>query len=240
MAHFLLVHGSNHGAWCWRDVIPALDTLGHSAAALDLPSHGDDPTPIAEVTLDRYADAILAALDRPTILVGHSAGGFAITQAAERDPTCIAGLAYVCAYVPAPGMSLVDMLRAAPEQPMKGAFKVAEDGLSFRFIDDWVDRALFADCPEGTYEYAAPRLGWQPLAPQTTPATLTGASAHLPRHYVLCTEDRGVAPSHQRQMTADFAPGEITELETGHSPYFSAPRSLAAVLARFAEGQVAG
>ena len=24
MARFLLVHGSNHGAWCWRDLLPAL------------------------------------------------------------------------------------------------------------------------------------------------------------------------------------------------------------------------
>ena len=38
MAAFLLVHGSCHGAWCWRDVIPALDGLGHSARAVDLRS----------------------------------------------------------------------------------------------------------------------------------------------------------------------------------------------------------
>ncbi|MGR3365166.1 MAG: alpha/beta fold hydrolase, partial [Maritimibacter harenae] len=62
MARFLLIHGSNHGAWCWRDTIPALEALGHEARAIDLPSHGDDPTPIAEVTLDGYADAVLEAL----------------------------------------------------------------------------------------------------------------------------------------------------------------------------------
>ena len=30
MAEYLLIHGSCHGAWCWRDVIPALEALGHA------------------------------------------------------------------------------------------------------------------------------------------------------------------------------------------------------------------
>lgn len=62
MAEFLLIHGSCHGAWCWRDVIPELEALGHTARAIDLPSHGDDRTPIADVTLDLYRDAILEAI----------------------------------------------------------------------------------------------------------------------------------------------------------------------------------
>jgi pimeloyl-ACP methyl ester carboxylesterase len=235
MAHFLLVHGSNHGAWCWRDVIPELEKRGHTVQALDLPSHGEDSTPIADVTLDRYADAILDALVGPTILVAHSAGGFAITQAAERDPSQVAGLVFVTAYVPAPGKSLVDMLADAPEQPMKGGFEMAEDKLSFRFKPSFLTKSLYGDCPEGTYDYAVAHIGWQPLAPQTTPATLTGASDHLPRRYVFCTEDRAVAPAHQRQMAAGFAPEETVELPTGHSPFFSMPDRLAEVLADFAD-----
>ncbi|MAM62318.1 alpha/beta fold hydrolase [Maritimibacter sp. UBA3975] len=235
MAQFLLIHGSNHGAWCWRDVIPELERLGHTARALDLPSHGDDPTPIADVTLDSYADAILGALDGPTILVGHSAGGFAITQAAERDPRNVAGLVFVTAYVPQPGKSLVDMLGEAPEQPMKGAFEMAPDKLSFRFKPEFLTSALYGDCPEGTYDYAMAHIGWQPLATQTTPATLTGASDNVPRHYVFCTEDRAVPPAHQRQMAAGFAPENTVELATGHSPFFSAPRALAEALDGFSD-----
>jgi pimeloyl-ACP methyl ester carboxylesterase len=49
MAEFLLIHGSCHGAWCWRDVLPELERLGHSARAIDLPSHGVDQTPIKDV-----------------------------------------------------------------------------------------------------------------------------------------------------------------------------------------------
>ena len=37
MALFALVHGSMHGAFCWRDLVPELERLGHRAVAPDLP-----------------------------------------------------------------------------------------------------------------------------------------------------------------------------------------------------------
>ena len=39
MARFLLIHGSCHGAWCWRDLLPELAARGHEARAIDLPFH---------------------------------------------------------------------------------------------------------------------------------------------------------------------------------------------------------
>ena len=68
MSKVLLVHGSCHGAWCFRDVIPALAALGHQAHAIDLPGHGDNPAPIEKITLDAYRDAILDAIDEPVYL----------------------------------------------------------------------------------------------------------------------------------------------------------------------------
>src|SRR5690606_34358860 len=82
VAHILLVHGSCHGAWCWDRVVPALARHGHAARAIDLPAHGDDRTPAGDATLDLYAGRILAAIDAPTVLVGHSAAGYPITLAA--------------------------------------------------------------------------------------------------------------------------------------------------------------
>jgi hypothetical protein len=39
MAEVLLIHGSCHGAWCWRDLIPALAARGHDrGAAYHLPA----------------------------------------------------------------------------------------------------------------------------------------------------------------------------------------------------------
>jgi len=63
MSTFVLVHGSWHGASCWYKVINRLQAAGHRVIAPDLPSLGADKTPIAEVTLKRWTDTVVAALD---------------------------------------------------------------------------------------------------------------------------------------------------------------------------------
>ncbi|GKY88876.1 alpha/beta fold hydrolase [Sinisalibacter aestuarii] len=230
MTRFLLVHGSAHGAWCWRDVIPALEALGHEAVALDLPGSGDDPTPPEAVTLEGYGQAILGALDRPSVVVGHSAGGFAIRQAAEIDPSHILRLVYLCAYVPRPGASLVDLRKEAPEQPLAGALELNRPRTAFRFRDEAVRQNLCADCPPDATDYARQHLGWQAIAPQATPLRFTGKGAAVPQSYILCEQDRTIPPAHQRRMSAGFAPGDLYSLPTGHSPFLAAPQALADVL----------
>lgn len=234
----LLVHGSAHGAWCWRDVIPALAALGHTAEALDLPGSGDDPTPVEEVTLEGYAQAILARLEEPTLLVGHSAGGFAIRAAAEADPAHIARLVYLCAYLPQPGKTLVEMRKAAPEQPLEGRLELDATRRTFRFGEAALAANLYADCPPGTLDHARSRLGWQAIAPQATAVTFTGKGAMVPASYILCEADRTIPPAHQRAMAeaGGIAAQDLYSLPTGHSPFFAAPAALAALIDRIARG----
>jgi len=79
------------------------------------------------VTLETYADAICAALNGPTMLVGHSMAGFPITVAADRMPTTIAKLIYLCAHVPLPGHSIADMRLRADTQPLAEAMVPSAD-----------------------------------------------------------------------------------------------------------------
>lgn len=235
---FLLVHGSAHGGWCWRNVVPALEALGHVADTLDLPGSGDDPTPLEEVTLDACARAILARLDAPTVLVGHSASGFAIRAAAEIDPGQIARLVYLCAYLPQPGQSLVEMRKAAPEQPLAGALEVDAEAGAFRFCETALTANLYGDCPPGTLDYARPRLGWQAIAPQATPVRFSGKGETVPASYILCENDRTIPPAHQEAMAraGGIAPSDLHRLHTGHSPFFAAPELLAHLLDVIARG----
>ena len=116
MASFLLIHGAMGGAWCWEPVLPGLRAAGHEAHAIDLPGQGADTTPLAEITLYRYADAVCDALDGmdgPVVLTGHSMGGMVITQAASQRPEKLAGLVYVAAFLPQPGQALIDITQLA-------------------------------------------------------------------------------------------------------------------------------
>ena len=49
MADFLLIHGTCHGVWCWRDMVAPLTALGHTVRSIDMPGHGGDTTPLNEV-----------------------------------------------------------------------------------------------------------------------------------------------------------------------------------------------
>lgn len=230
MAEFLLIHGSCHGAWCWHRVIPALNDLGHTARAIDLPGPGRDGTLSEAVTLDSFAKAICNALTGPAILVGHSMAGYVITAAAERDPRHILALVYLCAYAPLSGMSLAAMRRAGPRQPLAPAIRVDARRTTFRFDPAQINDLFYHDCDDPARALALRCLTPEPIAPQETPLDLTPRSQSLPRHYIRCTEDRAIPPEYQTVMAAGFAPGHHSTLPASHSPFFACPDQLAARL----------
>ncbi|TDK50578.1 alpha/beta fold hydrolase [Antarcticimicrobium luteum] len=236
MADFLLIHGSCHGAWCWRDVIPALEALGHTARAIDMPSHGDDPTPIEEVTLEGCRDAILAASTPETIVVGHSWGGYPISAAGEAAPDRMRALIYLCAYVPVSGLSMIDMRKRGPRQPLMPAVRRAEDGLSYTFDADRVPELFYHDCPDEAVAYAMPRLCPQATRPQTTPLTLSARWEGLPKAYIRCANDQAIPPEYQAEMVQDWPRDRVASLPTSHSPFFADPAGLAALIDRLAAG----
>ena len=236
MAAFLLVHGSCHGAWCWRDVIPALAALGHDAQAIDLPAHGEDRTPATAATLDLYAEAILAAAERGVTLVGHSAAGYPITLAALRAPDRFRRLVYLCAYVPAAGRSLVDMRRAGPRQPLRGVARPDPGGVTYSVDPEGARATFYHDCPTEILAYALPRLCPEPILPQAIALPPCATEPTVERRYVLCEDDHTIPPEYQETMAAPFAPDCIHRMPCGHSPFFTMPDLLARLLAGIARG----
>ena len=242
MARFLLVHGALGGAWCWERVIPGLRAAGHEAEAIDLPGAGADRTPVREVTLPRYADAICEAMDRlggQVVLTGHSMGGMAITQAAARRPDLIERLIYVSAFLPQPGQSLLEITQL-PE--------AAGDAVQANLVFDGdppvatmpaqaAPEALFHCCTAEQVEWALPQRGRQPVIPFTQPFELgedPEAFAALPRAYVSCLQDRAIRPPIQRRMYTAAGCDPVIEIDTDHSPWLSRTDELVAALVSIA------
>ena len=231
MSDFLLIHGSCHGAWCWDDLIPALEALGHTARAIDLPSHGADKTPVKDVTLDLYARAIIDAIDTPVTLVGHSMAGYPITAAAELAPEKISKLIYLCAYVPKAGMALGDRRKSAPTQPLIEAIRICDDRISFEIDPTMAAEKFYHDVEPARAAWAVSKLGPQPIAPQETVLAVTET---LPRHYIRCLDDRTIPPAFQVTMTQDWPAETVSEMHSSHSPFLSDPIGLAKLLSRVA------
>ena len=234
MATFMLVHGAWHGAWCWEKLRAALERAGHRTVAFDLPGHGSDRTPASRVSLDAYAERIVEALDaedEPVILVGHSMGGMAVSQAAERRPDKVARLVYLCAFLPRDGEALLAIESRNPRSTVPPSIVVDEATGTATIPREKLGELFYGDVAPAEAEAAAARLTPQPLAPFEQPARLGAAFASVPKTYVVCTEDGAISEALQRDMLGASGVADVVELRRGHSPFLSAPEELAEALA---------
>lgn len=245
MATFVLVHGAWHGAWCWDQVVPRLEAQGHEVVAPDLPGHGADRTPPAEITMDAYAgflQRVLESLANPAVLVGHSFGGVVISQAAERRPEAVGRLVYLCAFLLRDGQSL--WRHGWPGGPggdsvfRSESLRVDEAAGTVDLDRSVVPGTFYGGCPQEAVERALERWRPEPLEPMRRPLALTpGRYGAVPRAYIRCSEDRVVPPQSQDRMCRLTPCGTKLTLRAGHSPFLSVPGELAAALDSLAGDQ---
>ena len=196
-----------HGAFAspagWDGVAAALHKDGYQTATpeLGLATVAGDVA-IVQSTLD--------SIPGDKILVGHSYGGFVITNAAS-GRTDVRGLVYTAAYVPDSG----ETINALGVGYTPGAFlSHLEFAPAFPFVID--DPQFF---PEDFAQDLNPKLGAE-IAAQQRPtslglfATPSGPAAWhtLPSWYAVSDHDRAIDPALERFMaqragstTVDFA-----------------------------------
>lgn len=233
----MLVHGSWQGAWCWRRILPLLTSQGHRPIALDLPGHGQDNTPLDQLTLEAYVEAVaglLNGLDDAPILVGHSMAGGVISCVAESSRHTISGMVHVAAVIPSNGSSMLSLVEGYDPQFLE-TFVWAADGRSARITPDGARRFLYPLCPSVDVEEAIERLTPEPVAPFEAPITTTQERCGcIPSYYVETSRDRCVPPGLQKSIQARMDFRGVFSLNTDHSPFFSAPNELVTYLSAIA------
>ena len=219
----VLVHGSQHGAWCWELVAPLLAARGYQVQAIDLPGLGEDPTPTEQVTQADFTRRVVETLEDgegPALLVGHSFGGVSISAAAEAVPERVARLVYLTALLPQAepgGRSVIAWIQTL--------------GFSAASQAGGPEAMFYHLCPPGITARAVGRLRPQPRTPILEPLTLTpGRWGAVPKTYVACDQDRMIPPDIQRRMWEAVPAIRLRRLNTDHSPFYSDPEGLAAIL----------
>jgi pimeloyl-ACP methyl ester carboxylesterase len=217
----VLVHGLWHGAWCWDAVIEALRGPDVAAVALDLPMR----------SLAGDASVLHDALDHVSgtvVLVGHSYGGAVIT-AAGTHPS-VSRLVYLAGFLLDATESIS---RVAPERGIAptglgAAMRFSADGQDVVIDPDLAAQLLYNRTPAAVANAAIAKL--RPVAR----GILRERPAHtawrdVPASYVVCSDDRTVAPDLQRVMAARAA--QTYEWNSDHSPSLSRPAEVADLLA---------
>lgn len=232
MSTYILVHGSWHGAWCWYKIVPRLKRAGHSVVAIDLPGHGRDSTPLAGISMADYVDAIGAAIDaaeQPVVLVAHSRGGIAITQAAEAHAEKIRKLVYVAAFLIPDGETILPLAFADSDSLILPNLDVNQDAGWDMLRRDAFNTTLYADCSDDDMALAHALLTPEPIGPTNTPLQTTASRfGCIPRAYIELLQDRAVSPALQKQMYTAMPCERVLSVDASHSAYFSKPDELTA------------
>jgi pimeloyl-ACP methyl ester carboxylesterase len=222
VATFGLVHGAWHGAWCWEKLIPHLESRGHAAVAMDLPS--DDPAS----TFQDYAEAVRSALGEAddVILVGHSLGGVTLPFVARSRPVRL--LVYLCGVIPATRATAGSPHEPSDSTEIFDALRKDPDGCS-----SWPEgttNALYSDLSEADVAWASSRLRrqcwgiWKAFEPFDKIDGLASMS-------IVALDDRAIPLAWSRWAARERLGGlEPVEIEGGHFPMMSRPAELAGLL----------
>ncbi len=240
MAGFVLIHGSWHGGWCFDPVAALLRARGHTVVAPTLPAMGGSAEEMAAITLGEWGEFaaqhcrdLRAQLGgAPVVLAGHSRGGLVVSTAAERDPSAMDALVYICAMMLPSGSSRAEFKTLEEPNPAFDAIISKVQGGVATVVDPARAGPVFAQLsPPELVAAVLPRLVAEPHGPRSEPLALTAERwGSLPRMYVECTEDRTIPIASQRRMQAMSAGARVVTLDADHSPYLSRPVELADAL----------
>jgi len=220
----VLVHGGFVDASGWENVYGALKRDGYRVSVVQNPTSS-----LAEdVAATRR---VLAALDGPAILVGHSYGGAVITEAGN-DPR-VEGLVYVAAFAPDKGESVASLIKDPPPGAPVPPILPSQDG--YLLLDKAKFPASFAadvDAEKAAF-MADSQVPWGVDALSGTISE--PAWRKKPSWYLVATDDRMIPPPAQRLMSKR-AGATVVEHSGSHAIYVSQPEVVAALIERAAEG----
>ena len=202
--------------------------------AIDLPGHGANIQPIADMTMANYIDTlieVIQSLSEPVILVGHSMSGSVISQVAERIPSNIERLVFVAAFLLADGGTVLEAMQSDNGEFLPNII-FSEDQSYATLPEKTLRSAGFHDVPESVIQRFLPLVvEKQSTEPFMSKVAVTENNfGSVPKTYIRTTLDKVTTPALQDRMIANWEVEVVHNLESGHFPAFSMPEKLAGLL----------
>jgi pimeloyl-ACP methyl ester carboxylesterase len=221
--NIVLVHGVWADGSSWSKVIPILENAGHRVIAVQLPLHSlsDDVA-----TVKRAIDLV----GGPTILVGHSYGGFVITNAGYNNQN-LTGLVYVSAFGPDEGESTANFVDVAKLPPGLLVF----DSGGYAYINPEMFHQAFVQDANATEAKTLAVV--QKPAHQSILTEPSGPPAwkQLPTWFEVSESDRIIPPDAQRQFAQRMNATTIS-LNSSHASLVTHPDEIAQLILNATKG----
>ncbi|MBD5786006.1 alpha/beta hydrolase [Cellulosimicrobium terreum] len=216
----VLVHGAFADSSSWNGSVLDLQAAGHRVLAVANPLRGLDHDAA-------YLRSVLAGIDGPVVLAGHSYGGSVMTVAADGNPD-VTALVYVASFLPEIGESTGELAAKFPGAQLGAALEPisapAPDGGTGDdlYIRQEEFRAVFAaDVPDETAALMAATQ--RPIIGQALADPLSAAAwRSIPSWSLAARQDLAI-PLESQQFMAERAGATIVEIDASHAVTVSQP-----------------
>jgi pimeloyl-ACP methyl ester carboxylesterase len=231
----VLVHGAFADASGWTGEITRLEKKGYKVVA--------PANPLRGVAADAsYLRTFLSTISGPIVLVGHSYGGFVITNAATGNPN-VKALVYVAGYAPAEGdtvASLATLGTGGQIGPATLDIKPFPLPDGSQGLEGYIKPALFREIFAADVRRKLARA----MALSQRPASLAALSepsgppawASIPSWSLIPTADHAIGTDVLRAMAARIHPLKIVSVKgASHAVLVSRPGVTAKLILRAAK-----
>lgn len=220
----VLVHGAFADASSWRRLYEELAGDGLTIKAPPNPLRGIGGGDV------EYTKSVIAQIDGPVLLVGHSYGGAVITAAGAADN--VVGLVYVAGFAPDEGETLAALqsnFPAAPAGPYFTPSSLPDGGTEFSLDPSGFREVFAADLSESEAAFMA--IAQRPISGVALAEPAPAAAWHSkPSWGVLPTADRAIHPDLHR-FSYDRMGAMVTEVDgASHVVMLSRPDVVAEVV----------
>ncbi|MGW7664518.1 alpha/beta fold hydrolase [Streptomyces sp. NPDC054756] len=223
----VLVHGAFADSTSWNDVIGRLRHDGYPVVAV--------ANPLRSLSGDSaYLKDVLAGIDGPIVLAGHSYGGSVISNAATGNKN-VKALVYLAAFLPEKGESAGDLAARFPGSTLGEALRPVpvtnadgSRGTDLYIQNDKFRRQFAADVPRNTTD-----LMTVTQRPVTEAALAEGAAEPawktIPSWVLVATQDRNI-PAAAQEFMARRAGATTTQVRASHAVSVSQPGKVTGVI----------
>lgn len=225
--NIILVHGAFADGNCWSGVEKFFRNKGHNAVSVTLSGHSPDYGNAWDITMEKYGQDIIRQaekMDGPSVLIGHSLGGCAVSVAGELRPELFERIIYVCAIIPKRRYRLITsrfgLLSFALGSKLSKNWRLIVKG--YAAIDILVDSRDYKKMDEKKSSFRNTFVTNEPIRPIFSKIKWTdGRLGKIPKVYIETLRDRMLKPKLQRYYMKRMKFDSVRSMDSGHSPFFS-------------------